>query len=168
MNNLNNTHKRCVICNSEISSYEFYMTEDKKQYFCSKECAEKRLNEYNFMESIVGCGFCPAYRYCKQLDNIRGKCTFKHKLTKNQFGDYHYPRLSESPSYCSPAEASQIISNVNLFNYVQKSEEQSAELNKSSLELNKSTYSLTKLMLFVSIANLILIVVQIYLQASSA
>ena len=31
---------RCSVCNSEINAYEFYMTEDKKQYFCSVDCAE--------------------------------------------------------------------------------------------------------------------------------
>lgn len=164
---VNNKH-RCSVCNSEINAYEFYMSEDKKQYFCSVDCAEQRLEESNFMETITGYGFCPAYRYCKQLDNIRGKCTFKHELTKSQFSASHIPRSYESPNYCSPAETSQIISNVKLFNYVKRSEEDSAELNKSSFELNKSTYSLTRVMLFVSIANLILIVVQIYLQVSSA
>lgn len=160
-------NKSCSICNSEINGYRFYMTEDKKQYFCSEECAEQKLEETN-NEIIWDYGFCPVYKYCKQLDNIRGKCTFKNKLTKSQFGSNHIPRSYESPNYCSPAEASQIISNVKLFNYVKKSEKESTELNKSSLELNKSTYSLTRAMLFVSIANLILIVLQIYLQVSSA
>lgn len=50
-------NKSCSICNSEINGYRFYMTEDKKQYFCSEECAEQKLEETN-NEIIWDYGFC--------------------------------------------------------------------------------------------------------------
>ena len=63
-----------------------------------------------------------------------------------------------------PAEVSQIISNAQLFNFVKRSEEASTQLNEESFNQNKTTKNLTWIMTGVSIVNLILICIQIYLQ----
>ena len=49
---VNNKH-RCPVCNSEINAYEFYMTEDKKQYYCSVDCAKQRLGESKYIKTIA-------------------------------------------------------------------------------------------------------------------
>ena len=48
---VNNKH-RCSVCNSEINAYEFYMTEDKKQNFCSVDCAKQRLGNLSILKLL--------------------------------------------------------------------------------------------------------------------
>ena len=65
---------------------------------------------------------------------------------------------------CHPSEVSVIKSNVRLLNFVEESEKRATELNNETLKLTKDNVKLAKAMLIVSIVNLILICVQIYLQ----
>lgn len=68
------------------------------------------------------------------------------------------PQNSDYPSWCSPAEVSIIVSNMKLFDFVKKSEEESSRLNAESLTQNRLTNLLTWVMLVVSIVNLILLI----------
>lgn len=153
----------CSICGNEIDEYAHYVNDDK-QYYCCEECVKKAIYKQNFKGNILEIRFCPAYDYCKQLNNLRKMCKFKENITKKQYGMYGLLDIKSKPNWCSPAEASQIISNARLYNFVKTSEESSSRLNKESFNQNKTTKNLTWIMTGVSIVNLILICVQIYLQ----
>lgn len=157
--------EKCEICGSEIDEYSFYVSEDRK-YYCSNECVEKELDNEEFNKDVWDIQFCPAYDYCKQLNNTRKKCIFKNNITEEKSPVDKVMPGNTSPNWCHAAEASQIISNVKLFNFVKKSEESSAQLNEESFNQNKTTKNLTYVMTGVSIVNLILIVVQICLQVT--
>lgn len=152
---------KCMVCNGKIDEYAFYVT-DSKKYFCSEECVEKVVDEEEFDENIWDIQFCPAYDYCDQLNNIRKMCKFKNNITPEK--SVWENITTNYPNWCSPSESSQIISNVKLYNFVKKSEKISDKLNKESFKQNKTTKNLTWIMTGVSIVNLILILVQIYLQ----
>ena len=37
---MNHDYKKCKICGSKINSYDFYVTDDKKEFFCSNDCCK--------------------------------------------------------------------------------------------------------------------------------
>ena len=156
-------NEKCSICGNKIDEYAYYVSDDKK-YYCCEECAEKAIKEKSFKDNIWDIRFCPAHDYCKQLNNLRKMCKFKENITKKQSGMYELLHIKDNPNWCSPAEASQIISNARLYNFVKQSEESSSKLNEESFDQNKTTKDLTWIMTGVSIVNLILIALQIYLQ----
>ena len=94
-------------------------------------------------------------------------CKFKNNITEHKSPIDDIIPGKTHPNWCSPAEVSQIISNARLYNFVKKSEESSAQLNEESFNQNKTTKNLTWIMTGVSIVNLILICIQIYLQLTS-
>ena len=75
-----------------------------------------------------------------------------------------FPCRYNTADFCHPSEVSVIKSNVRLLNFVEESEKRATELNNETLKLTKDNVKLAKAMLIVSIVNLILICVQIYLQ----
>lgn len=158
--------EKCSICGDDIDEYAYYIIDDKK-YYCCEECAKKAIDEENFEGDIWDIRFCPAYDYCYQLNNLRKMCKFKNNITEHKSPIDDIIPGKTHPNWCSPAEVSQIISNARLYNFVKKSEESSAQLNEESFNQNKTTKNLTWIMTGVSIVNLILICIQIYLQLTS-
>ena len=58
---------------NEIDEYAHYVNDDK-QYYCCEECVKKAIYKQNFKGNIWEIRFCPAYDYCKQLNNLRKMC----------------------------------------------------------------------------------------------
>ena len=149
--------EHCKICNNKIDHDEYFTNSDKSYYLCSEECADKIKDE-----DIYQIKYCIAYDECKQLNNLRQKCRFEEKYTGSRFNPY--APMPKHPNFCHPSEVSVIKSNVRLLNFVEESEKRATELNNETLKLTKDNVKLAKAMLIVSIVNLILICVQIYLQ----
>ncbi|WP_296879032.1 hypothetical protein [uncultured Methanobrevibacter sp.] len=149
--------ENCKICNNKIDPEEYFTNSDKSYYLCSEECADKIKDE-----DIYQIKYCIAYDECKQLNNLRQKCRFEEKYTGSRFNPY--APMPKHPNFCHPSEVSVIKSNVRLLNFVEESEKRATELNNETLKLTKDNVKLAKAMLIVSIVNLILICVQIYLQ----
>lgn len=147
--------KICTVCNSRIDEYDYYRTEDKKHLLCSEECVS--LN--SFQQDIFHVRKCSAYEYCDKLDDLRKMCVHTKKYES-------HPLLnnpSDYPRFCSLGEVSNIISSVKLYEFVKKSEEEASILNKETLDVSKSNVRLAKVMLFVSVVNLVCVVFQIVL-----
>ena len=136
--------ENCKICNNKIDPEEYFTNSDKSYYLCSEECADKIKDE-----DIYQIKYCIAYDECKQY-------------TSSGFNPY--APMPKHPNFCHPSEVSVIKSNVRLLNFVEESEKRATELNNETLKLTKDNVKLAKAMIIVSIVNLILICVQIYLQ----
>lgn len=145
----------CSICNSDINKSNFYITGDNSIYFCCEKCMKTFLDNADEFNGIYNIKRCTGYNYCEKLGNIHENCIFKRKITKDLYDPLRKPEKSDFPNWCSPAEISMIVSNMNLLDFVEKSEKESTELNTKTLEQNKLTNKLTWIMLIVSVANLI-------------
>lgn len=152
--------KNCKTCESEINSYNFFTTDDKKEFFCSKDCCKKNYDDTGYQD-YLHFSTCGGYYDCKKLNNISGMCQTVHEIHFSQFG---MPSLDFPVHRCPPAEISIIRTNMKLYDFVKKSEEESSRLNEETLELTKSNVKLAKAMLIFTVANVCGVIVQIILQ----
>ena len=148
----------CLVCNSEIDEYDYYVSGDRRIVFCSEECAKTILHNAHMFDGIFNIRTCRGYDYCKELGNVRNMCIFTREINEELYNPLRLPQKSDYPSWCSPAEVSIIVGNMRLFDFVKKSEEESSRLNADSLTQNRLTNLLTWVMLVVSIVNLILLI----------
>ena len=151
---------KCKICGSYINSYDFYETDDKTEFFCSQECCKKFYKETN-VNDFIHASTCGGYYDCKKLNNIDDRCRTFNKINFSPLG---FPPMDITPNRCPPAEISIIRTNMKLYDFVIKSEEESSRLNEETLELTKSNVKLAKTMLILTAANVCGVIVQIILQ----
>lgn len=150
----------CKICNDEINPYDYFTNDTKSYYLCSEKCADEIIND-----DIYHIKYCDAYIECKQINNLRQSCKFKEKYTRSSF-DSISP-IPKSLQFCHPSQVSMIKSNVKLLKFVEESDKKSTEVNNKTLKLTTDNIKLAKAMLLVSVFNLILIIIQIFLQIFS-
>lgn len=152
---------KCKVCNAEIDSYDFFATDKMDMFFCSEDCCKEYYDEtgYDDYRHVSTCG---GYYDCEKLNNISDRCRTCHKINFSEFG----VSLDFPVNRCPPAEISIIRTNMKLFDFVKKSEEQSSKLNEETLELTKSNVRLAKVMLILTAVNVVGVIVQIILQAS--
>ena len=156
---MNSKDKKCKVCGSEINSYDFYVTDNQKEFFCSEDCCSDYFDETGYSD-YIHYSTCGGYYDCEKLNNIDGRCRTSNEINFSQFG----PVLEFLPHRCPPAEISIIRTNMKLYNFVKQSEEQSSKLNEETLNLTKFNVKLTKAMLVLAAINAIGIIVQIWLQ----
>lgn len=151
---------KCKICGSYINSYDFYVTDDKTEFFCSQECCKKFYNETN-VNDFIHESTCGGYYDCKKINNIDDRCKTSTKINFSHLG---FSTIDITPNRCPPAEISIIRTNMKLYEFVKKSEDESSRLNKETLELTKSNVKLAKAMLILTAANFCGVILQIVLQ----
>lgn len=152
----------CSKCNSEINEYNYYITGDKSKIFCSEECMKSILYNENEYGGIYNIQTCKGFDYCKQLGNLRNICVFNRKISKDLYDPLRLKKSSDYPNWCSPSEVSMIMGNMKLLDFIKKSEEDSRRFNLDSFNQVKLTNHLTWVMLFVSILNLIAVILEIF------
>ncbi|MBQ6139332.1 MAG: hypothetical protein IJI80_06605 [Methanobrevibacter sp.] len=157
---MKSNEKRCKICDSKINSYDFYVTSDENEFFCSNDCCKENFNKTGYQD-YIRFSTCVGYYDCEKLNNIDDRCRTSNKINFSQFGSSSIDLL---PNRCPPAEISIIRTNMKLYNFVKQSEEQSSKLNEETLNLTKYNVKLTKAMLFLAAINAICIIIQIFLQ----
>ena len=152
----------CSQCGGVISKFDFYLTPDKKYIFCSEDCCKEFYEEHNEYDTFKDVDICPGYNDCKKFDNIREKCAYVGEIDFNPHpGDYlDNTGLSKNlvtGNRCSPAQISIIRSNIKLFDFVKKTEEESSKLNQETLKLTRINTLLAVAMLITTVINLIII-----------
>ena len=155
--------KKCKVCVSEINSYDFYVTDNQTEFFCSEDCCRDYFDKTGYSD-YIHYSTCGGYYDCEKLNNIDGRCRTSNEINFSQFGSHVLEIL---PNRCPPAEISIIRTNMKLYNFVKESEEQSSKLNEETLNLTKFNVKLTKAMLALAAINAIGIIVQIWLQIFS-
>lgn len=155
--------KKCKCCGSEINSYDFYVTADENNFFCSNDCCKDYFYRTGHSEYIHH-STCGGYYDCEKLNNIDDRCKISNNINFSSLG---FSSIDILPNRCPPAEISIIRTNMKLYNFVKQSEEQSSKLNEETLNLTEYDVKLTKAMLFLAVINAIGIIVQIWLQISS-
>lgn len=151
----------CSNCNSKIDKYDYYVNANKSRYFCSESCMKSILYNLTEDDRIYNIRTCIGYDYCKQLGNLRNICVFNREISEDLYDPLRIPKTSDYPNWCSPSEVSIIVGNMKLLDFIKKSEDESRKLNIESLKQNKLTNYLTWVMLFVSIANLASVILDI-------
>ena len=151
---------KCKQCGEIPSEFEYYSTLDEKYIFCSEDCCEDFYEEHKEYDIFKDINICPGYYACKKFDNIRNMCIHTYCL---RFGKAKYKnKMNFSNSipkgeWCSPAEVSIIKSNIKLFDFVKKTEDESSKLNKETLIHTRVNTILAVAMLFTSVINLVLL-----------
>lgn len=153
----------CSQCGGVISKFDFYLTPDKKYRFCSEDCCKEFYEEHNEYDTFKDVDICPGYNDCKKFDNIREKCAYVGEIDFNPYpGDYlANTGLSKNlvtGNRCSPAQISIIRSNIKLFDFVKKTEEESSKLNQETLKHTRINTGLAVAMLITSVVNLIIFI----------
>lgn len=156
---MKSNNNKCKVCGSNIDSYDFYVTEDKTEFFCSYDCCEKFCEETNVMD-FIHASTCGGYYDCKKLNNIDGRCRTFNEINLDPLN----LNMDITPNRCPPAEISIIRTNMKLYDFVKKSEEQSSKLNEETLEFTKSNVRLAKVMLILTAVNVAGVIIQIGLQ----
>lgn len=148
----------CDRCGELTSEFDYYQTLDGEYIFCSKECCEEFYEEHNEYDTFENEILCPAYYDCEKFDNIRNMCIHTSKL---RFGlaklNLENSVVTNSVEWCSPADVTIIRSNIKLFDFVKKTEEESSKLNQETLKLTRINTLLAVAMLITSVINLIII-----------
>ena len=151
--------ENCKICGKSIDSYEYWVTTDNMDYFCSEECYKEIFDE-DLESEFVHVSTCPGYVDCERLNNIRDICRNEHIIV--HFGelfdnlDFEIP-----PRWCSPTELSLVRTTSRLYNFIIESEEKTDKLNKEMLKLTRINVILAGVMIIFSIVNLVIILFQI-------
>ena len=157
---MNHDYKKFKICGSKINSYDFYVTDDKKEFFCSNDCCKEYHDKIGY-SNYIHFSTCGGYYDCEKLNNIDDRCRSFNKINFSQMG---FSSIDVIPNRCPPAEISIIRTNMKLYDFVKKSEEQSSKLNEETLKLTKSNVKLAKVMLILTAVNVCGVIAQIILQ----
>lgn len=153
-------NKKCKICGSDINSYDFYVTDNKKEFFCSNDCCEINHDKTGYSD-YIHFSTCGGYYDCKKLNNIDDRCKTSNKIN---FSNMVFSSIDITPNRCPPAEISIIRTNMKLYDFVKQSEEKSSKLNEETLKLTKSNVKLAKAMLILTAVNVCGVILQIILQ----
>lgn len=146
--------ENCKICGKPIDSYDYWVTTDYKDYFCSENCYQKVYDSDEDSE-FINISTCPGYSDCEQLNNIRNGCRYEQVITHPK-SIFDIPTPFIPPRWCSPVELSLVRTTVKLFDFISESEKESAKLNKKMLKLTRINVVLAIVMAFFTILNLII------------
>lgn len=147
--------ENCKICGEPIDSYEYWVTTDKEDYFCSEECYKEIFKEDSESE-FVHVLTCPGYADCERLNNIRDMCRHEYVIAHSG-GIFDSVDCEILPRWCSPTELSLVRTTSRLYNFIIDSEEKTDKLNKEMLKFTRINVVLAGVMIFFSILNLIVI-----------
>lgn len=150
--------ENCKICGKPIDSYEYWVTTDNKDYFCSEECYKEVYDE-DVESEFVHVSTCPGYADCERLNNIRDICRHEHIIVHSG-GLFDDLDIEIPPRWCSPTELSLVRTTSRLYNFIIESEEKTGKLNREMLELTKINVILAGVMIIFSIVNLIIVIFQ--------
>lgn len=153
----------CDQCGELTSEFDYYQTLDGEYIFCSKECCEEFYEEHNEYDTFKDVDICPGYDDCKKFDNIRGMCAYVGEIDFNPLPRDYLSNTGLSKNIvtekrCSPAQISIIRSNIKLFDFVKKTEEESSKLNQETLKHTRINTGLAVAMLITSVVNLIIFI----------
>lgn len=150
--------ENCKICGKPIDSYEYWVTTDYEDYFCSEECYKEVFDE-DLNTDFIHVLTCPGYADCERLNNIRDICRHEHVIAHSGglFGDFDF---EITPRWCNPTELSIVRTTSRLYNFILESEERSDKLNNEMLKLTRINVILAGIMIIFSIVNLIIIIFQ--------
>lgn len=147
--------KNCQICGKPIDSYDYWVTTDNIDYFCSEECYKEVYDE-DLDSEFIHVLTCPRYADCERLDNIRDMCRSEHVIVHSK-GLIDCINVEIPPRWCSPTELSLVRTTSRLYNFILESEEKNDKLNKEMLKFTRINVVLAGVMIFFSIVNLIVI-----------
>lgn len=149
----------CSQCGEPINNFDYYLTLKGEYIFCSEDCCEEFYEEHNEYDTFENEILCPAYYDCEKFDNIRNMCIHTSKL---RFGlaklNLENSVVTNSVEWCSPADVTIIRSNIKLFDFVKKTEEESSKLNQETLKHTRINTGLAVAMLITSVVNLIIFI----------
>lgn len=148
----------CKICGQPINSYEYWVTTDYNDYFCSENCYQKVYDSDEDSE-FIHVSTCPGYSDCEQLNNIRNGCRHEHVITHPE-SIFDIPNIDIPPRWCSPIELSLVRTTVKLYDFISDSEMKSTKLNEEMLTLTKINVVLAIVMTVFTILNLIIVFVK--------
>ena len=146
-------NNNCKICGNKINSYEYWVTKNHEDYFCSEECYKKIYNE-DMDSEFIHISTCPGYKDCEKLNNIRRMCRTEHNIShpKSAFDIYN---TEFHIDWCDPAQLSIIRTNVKTYEFIVDSQEKTDSINKETIKLSKLNVILALVMIGISLINLI-------------
>lgn len=147
-------NNNCKICGNKINSYEYWVTKNQKDYFCSEECYKKIYDE-DMDSEFIHISTCPGYKDCEKLNNIRIKCRTEHNIShpKSAFDNYN---ANITRNWCDPAQLSIIRTNVKTYEFIIDSQNKTDKINKETIKLSKLNVILAIVMIGISLINLII------------
>lgn len=142
----------------KINSYEYWVTKNHEDYFCSEECYKKIYDE-DMDSEFIYISTCPGYKDCEKLNNIRRMCRIENTIShpKSQY-DFN---LETPITWCNPAQLSIIRTNVKTYEFIVDSQEKTDSINKETIKLSKLNVILAFVMIGISLINLIVMIVNI-------
>lgn len=153
----------CSQCGEPINNFDYYLTPKGEYIFCSEDCCKEFYKEHKEYYTFYDVDICPGYNDCKKFDNIRDMCKYEKKINlkpKNRvpYDNRNVSKMADIGKRCSPAQISIIRSNIKLFDFVKKTEEESSKLNQETLKHTRINTGLAVAMLITSVVNLIIFI----------
>lgn len=154
--------EECVVCHTNIDeNYNWFIVKNSsgtESIICGYNCLKGFYNKNK--KSINNCQLiehsrCAAYFGCKKVNNLRGKCFKTYNLTEAGSMGVLYPT-----NFCEPAEAGIIMSSDSINQTLEKFSEESKKQ-------YKTTRCMTVLVIFLSVINVGIAIVNYYFNADA-